>query len=126
MALKIKNKIVKKKANSKGTTKRKKEKNVINELNDSLNCNPFMKKEEIKPFILSIEDERKEDNEVERKGTFEKLLKKRIKQMNNKLKELNKGNTEFSQMYEDDIEKLGKRWYEKKLVNDVPRKLTIF
>ncbi|SBT80463.1 hypothetical protein PMLGA01_120062900 [Plasmodium malariae] len=29
-------------------------------------------------------------------------------------------------MYEDDIEKLVKRWYEKKLVNDVPRKLTIF
>ncbi|CRH01455.1 conserved Plasmodium protein, unknown function [Plasmodium relictum] len=118
----IKNsKIKKKKLHINGTSKKKKEKNISGK--DDLSDNPFMQKEEIKPFNLNIENETSE--EKVQTDEFSKLLKRRIKQIN-KIKEKDKKKFESKLMYEDDIEKSGKSWYEEKLVNDVPRKLTIF
>ncbi|CRG94666.1 conserved Plasmodium protein, unknown function [Plasmodium gallinaceum] len=118
----IKNKRIKKKKSQINGILKKKKVNFINEKENDLSDNPFMQKEEIKPFNLKIEHEASEDEvQIDK---FKELLKRRIKQIN-KIVEKNKKNFETNKMYGDDIEKSGKSWYEDKLVNDVPRKLTI-
>ncbi|EUD69455.1 hypothetical protein C922_00318 [Plasmodium inui San Antonio 1] len=110
-----------------GTTKKRStEQNVVSqEEEDQLSFNPFKTKEQIKPFDLSIENEKTTDEEENQTDSFKELLKRRIKQMNQKMKEKDKKVTaHIRHKYQEDIENSGKSWFESKLLNDVPRKLT--
>ncbi|EWC85536.1 hypothetical protein PFNF54_05728 [Plasmodium falciparum NF54] len=60
-----------------------------------------------------------------KKTSFNLLLKKRIKQMN-KQTENTQDKEDDRYSFQDEIADFGKSWYEEKLVNDIPRKLTIF
>ncbi|ANQ09665.1 Uncharacterized protein PCOAH_00046480 [Plasmodium coatneyi] len=130
MALKTTKKkiITKEKKDAKnGTTKKKsRDQNVVSqEKEDELSFNPFKTKEQIKPFELSIENENTTDEEENQTDSFKELLKRRIKQMNQKMKEKDQKVTpHFRHKYQEDIENSGKSWFENKLLNDVPRKLT--
>ncbi|CAG9473915.1 conserved Plasmodium protein, unknown function [Plasmodium vivax] len=119
--------IAKEKGPQNGTTKkRSREQNVVSqEEEDRLSFNPFKTKEAIKPFELSIENEKTTDEGENQTDSFKELLKRRIKQMNQKMKEKEKKvAAHFRQTYQEDIENSGKSWFESKLLNDVPRKLT--
>ncbi|GAB68115.1 hypothetical protein PCYB_126800 [Plasmodium cynomolgi strain B] len=130
MALKTtkKKRITKEKKDSQnGTTKkRSRDQNVVSqEEEDRLSFNPFKSREQIKPFELSIENEKTTDEEENQTDSFKELLKRRIKQMNRKMKEKDKKvTTHIRHKYQEDIENSGKSWFESKLLNDVPRKLT--
>ncbi|SOV83340.1 conserved Plasmodium protein, unknown function [Plasmodium sp. gorilla clade G3] len=99
--------------------------------------NPFLQKEDIKPFDISnmeydqTESENEEEIKLQQqkiqqnKASFNLLLKKRIKQMN-KQKENVQDKEDDRYTFQDEIGDFGKSWYEEKLVNDIPRKLTIF
>ncbi|CDO66935.1 conserved Plasmodium protein, unknown function [Plasmodium reichenowi] len=99
--------------------------------------NPFLQKEDIKPFDVSnmeyddteseIEEEKKlQQQKIQQdKASFNLLLKKRIKQMNKQTENIqDKEDDRYT--FQDEIADFGKSWYEEKLVNDIPRKLTIF
>ncbi|CDU19767.1 conserved Plasmodium protein, unknown function [Plasmodium yoelii] len=45
--------------------------------------------------------------------------------MNAKVEQTKENRDDETETFENEIEKFGKEWYEKNLVNDVPRKLTI-
>ncbi|CAA9989679.1 conserved Plasmodium protein, unknown function [Plasmodium knowlesi strain H] len=108
------------------TKKRNRDQNVVSqEEEDQLSFNPFKTKEQIKPFELSVENEITTHEEEMKTDSFKDLLKRRIKQMNQKMKEKDqKVTTHFRHKYQEDIENSGKNWFENKLLNDVPRKLT--
>ncbi|GAW82616.1 hypothetical protein, conserved [Plasmodium gonderi] len=129
MALKSTKKrtIAKKAPQKNATTKTKsKEQNfVYPKEEDLLNYNPFMTKEEIKPFELNIENEEISDEEEIEKDSFKELLKRRIKKMNQKVRKHHKRDSNLRKRHEVGIEISGKSWFENKLLNDVPRKLTI-
>ncbi|EAA18968.1 hypothetical protein [Plasmodium yoelii yoelii] len=123
------NKATKKTKNQNNVTTQKKkllDTNIQNDEND-LNYNPFTTKETIKPFDLDIEDDKIEKTEHRkgRKNPFKELLKKRIQEMNAKVEQTKENRDDETETFENEIEKFGKEWYEKNLVNDVPRKLTI-
>ncbi|KJP85940.1 hypothetical protein AK88_04415 [Plasmodium fragile] len=131
MALKTTRKktITKEKDAKNGTTKkRSREQNVVmQEKEDQLSFNPFKTKEQIKPFELSfIENEQMtHDEENQTDDSFKELLRRRIEQMNKKMQEKDKKVTaHIRHNYQEDIENSGKSWFESKLLNDVPRKLT--
>ncbi|SPJ12840.1 conserved Plasmodium protein, unknown function [Plasmodium sp. DRC-Itaito] len=99
--------------------------------------NPFLQKEDIKPFDISnmeydhteseIEEEKKLQHQKiqQDKASFNVLLKKRIKQMNKQTENIqDKEDDRYT--FQDEIGDFGKNWYGEKLVNDIPRKLTIF
>ncbi|SOV25191.1 conserved Plasmodium protein, unknown function [Plasmodium sp. DRC-Itaito] len=139
---KKKNQIIKKGKSKNMVTSMKKNKNrkkVGENKKDEYNIcsNPFLHKEDIKPFDISnmeydntgseIEEETKlQQKKIQQdKASFNLLLKKRIKQMN-KQKENIQDKEDESYTFQDEIGDFGKSWYEEKLVNDIPRKLTIF
>ncbi|SBS86721.1 conserved Plasmodium protein, unknown function [Plasmodium ovale curtisi] len=117
-----KKKISKKKKKNISAAKKKEGKNEDMQ-NDYLSNNPFTRKEKVRPFDQIVENEESIDEEV-KKDAFEELLNRRIKEINKSAEKKNEEDTDEEQGHGEDIENFGKKWYEEKLVKDVPRKLT--